>query len=111
MNPWVTSHVSKKLGLETCGSGWNEPLVPDNPLGFKFSGCCQNHDNCDGWSCGKCDKDFCGCMRKHCETYGGFMHLRRRCDAWANFYCDVVSDNGAGPYRDARKKCGKKECS
>ncbi|MCB1866782.1 MAG: RHS domain-containing protein [Chromatiales bacterium] len=26
-------------GLKTCGTGWNEPIVPDNPLGFPFSGC------------------------------------------------------------------------
>lgn len=31
-----------------CGSGWNEPLVPDRvgPLGFDFRLACKEHDNC-----------------------------------------------------------------
>lgn len=29
-----------------CGSGANEPWVPDNPLGFAFSKACGAHDNC-----------------------------------------------------------------
>jgi RHS repeat-associated protein len=39
------------MGLQTCGSGSNEPFVPDNPLGFGFSPCCANHDDCYG-TCG-----------------------------------------------------------
>jgi len=33
------------LGL-ACGSGWNDPFVPDNPGGYPFGGACQNHDDC-----------------------------------------------------------------
>lgn len=40
-----------------CGSGWNEPLVPEGMFGTDWSGACESHDNCYD-SCGA-DKNMC----------------------------------------------------
>lgn len=98
---------SDPVGLETCGSGWNEPIVPDNPLGFRFTNCCRSHDSCYdrcGPSRQQCDGDFCRCMRRTCEQYT-IPYLRTRCDALATLYCDTVVENGEGPFNNAQKKC------
>lgn len=29
-----------------CGSGWNQPVVPDSPMGYEFKDACDKHDNC-----------------------------------------------------------------
>jgi len=40
-----------------CGSGWNEPLVPDGAFGVDWSDACRQHDACYG-ACGA-DKGAC----------------------------------------------------
>lgn len=100
-------------GEETCGSGWNEPLVPDNPLTYSFSDCCQNHDDCYG-QCGgpskqTCDGNFCGCMRTEC-TRSGMAVSRWTCRRLAGLYCSAVTNMGGSAYDDARRKCGKPDC-
>ena len=100
-------------GEETCGSGWNEPLVPDNPMGFRFSDCCANHDNCYGNCAGpsrsQCDQNFCGCMKSECDRYT-LPYLKRRCTPLANLYCGAVVDHGGSAYDAARASCGKPGC-
>lgn len=100
-------------GEETCGSGWNEPLVPDNPMGFRFSDCCANHDNCYG-NCGgpsraQCDRTFCVCMKTECDRYT-LPYLQRRCTPLANLYCGAVVDHGGSAYDAARASCRKPGC-
>jgi len=96
------------FGLDTCGSGFNEGLVPDNPFGFPFSHCCNRHDNCydncfskPGQS--ECDETFCQCMLNRCGRYSG--SVLRVCTDVANAYCWAVKRGGANAFVDARKKC------
>jgi RHS repeat-associated protein len=103
-NPIVNSDP---FGLETCGSGWNEPLVPDNPLGFGFSPCCQNHDDCYG-ECGKskssCDNNFLSCMVGSCGS-PFFNPFYSTCGGLALLYYGAVAGAGQGAYDDAQGKC------
>ncbi len=97
------------LGLKTCGSGWNEPFVPDNPSGFPFSGCCQVHDDCYEDCKNKptkfeCDFRFWDCMRKKCERYTDAV-IRYRCRNMADRYAGAVANMGQGAFDDARKNC------
>ena len=96
------------FGLDTCGSGFNEGLVPDNPFGFPFSHCCNRHDNCydncfSKPSRSECDETFCQCMLNRCSRYSG--GLLRVCTDVANGYCWAVTRSGASAFADARKKC------
>jgi RHS repeat-associated protein len=91
-----------------CGSGWNFPLVPDNPLGFPFGGCCAGHDSCyddcaNRPSRAKCDGDFCACVSSKCQTYA--RGQKQSCDSLARTYCDAVKNNGEEAFRRARSKC------
>ena len=101
------------FGLETCGSGWNEPLVPDNPFGFPFSGCCRRHDECydccEGPSRRSCDQQFCSCSRRACK-HEAALAIAILCVATAELYCKAVVDNGAAPFDEARKKCPPPPC-
>ncbi|KAF4513861.1 UNVERIFIED_CONTAM: hypothetical protein B566_EDAN016756 [Ephemera danica] len=106
-------NLSDPTGEKTCGSGWNEPLVPDNPMGFRFSGCCESHDDCYG-KCGgptrvQCDQKFCGCMKAECDKYT-LPYLKRGCVALANLYCNAVVDHGSSAFTAARASCGKNGC-
>ncbi len=95
------------FGLDTCGSGILEGLVPDNPFLFPFSSCCRNHDNCYD-NCFSaptkfdCDDRFCGCMKSRCQQYG---YARSFCEWTAQKYCDAVVSKGQPAFDDARKKC------
>jgi len=95
-------------GLNTYGYVLQNPLnnydlyglqctgVPDNPFRFKYSPCCQEHDDCyDGLDCRReksrkeCDDEFRECLKDACskETW-----IRRRdiCMTWArNYYYGV----------------------
>ncbi len=92
------------LGLKTCGSGKNEPFVPDNPFGFKFSSCCQEHDDCYG-ECGRtkegCDNDFLNCMLQACGQEMG-PSRSSTCKMWARRYYNVVNFMGGGAYDAAQ---------
>jgi RHS repeat-associated protein len=99
-----------RLGLETCGSGWNEPLVPDNPFRFPFSECCQRHDNCYD-DCKKtptqreCDRAFCGCMTANCRRFDPGS-VRFSCEKSASLYCNAVQgSSGTKAFQGARRKC------
>ena len=92
------------LGLATCGSGFNEGLVPDNPFGHPFSYCCKRHDDCYDNCFGmppklECDENFCRCMLDRCNG----LHV---CRVTARTYCDAVKSRGQGAFDSARKKCG-----
>jgi RHS repeat-associated protein len=96
------------FGLDTCGSGFNEGLVPDNPFGFPFSHCCNRHDNCyddcfSKPSQSECDETFCQCVLNRCGRYSG--GLLRVCTDVANTYCWAVKRSGVSAFVDARKKC------
>lgn len=100
-------------GEKTCGSGWNEPLVPDNPIGHQFSPCCEGHDKCYD-TCGKnqeeCDNAFLLCMRNAVDaaTPGNGRWDKRRRDQgyWlAHKYYDAVHSMGKSAFDEAQKKC------
>jgi RHS repeat-associated protein len=96
------------FGLDTCGSGFSEGLVPDNPFGFPFSHCCNRHDNCyddcfSKPSQSECDETFCQCMLNRCGRYSG--SVLRLCTDVANAYCWAVKRSGSSAFVDARKKC------
>ena len=90
---------SDPLGL-SCGSGWNEILVPDNPC-FNFSGACANHDACYG-KCGNiketCDSKFLSDMATVCGT-------NVVCYALANVYYQAVNNFGGSAYTNAQNNC------
>ena len=82
------------FGLKTCGSGWNEPLVPDNPYGyFRFSSCCEDHDKCYG-TCGKtqaeCDNASESCMLNKCKKLSYRPILKFKCEGMACRYAWAV---------------------
>ncbi len=102
----LNSPISNRdvLGLATCGSGFNEGLVPDNPFGHPFSYCCKRHDDCYD-NCfsmppkSECDENFCKCMVDRCNG----LHI---CRVAAQTYCDAVKARGQGAFDSARKNCG-----
>lgn len=97
---------SDPLGLRTCGSGWNEKLVPDNPLGYTFTDCCEKHDECYD-DCDarpsqmSCDDGFLDCMMKECRKWGEPV----LCSALAKKYHAAVKKHGKGAFEDARRSC------
>jgi len=94
------------LGLKTCGSGWNEPFVPDNPRSFPFSDCCQRHDECYG-TCGAtrevCDEGFLYCMVKACTKYSAKIIILD-CSRWAMLYYRAVDRRGQDAYDRAQRE-------
>jgi RHS repeat-associated protein len=96
-------------GLLTCGSGRNEPFVPDNPFGFGFSDCCQQHDDCYG-TCGaektQCDDNFEQCMINSCISEGQGRPLRQAlCRSWARRYSWWVRNAGGSAFENAQADC------
>jgi RHS repeat-associated protein len=90
------------LGLKTCGSEWNEPIIPDNPFGFSFSDCCQEHDDCYG-TCGSnkdaCDTNFLECMLAACEKEDPRRISRvEQCKTYAKRYYWWVHNAGDTAY-------------
>ena len=98
-------------GLKTCGSGWNEPLVPDFPFGFLFSDCCEVHDDCyddcrNKPTREKCDLDFAQCLASACQRLlGQSMLFLKSCMELAATYAKIVQDNAEAAFKSARKKC------
>jgi RHS repeat-associated protein len=93
----------------TCGSGWSEPLVPDNPFGFNFSDCCQKHDDCYG-TCrsikDQCDDNFERCMINACAGVGPGRPLRiSLCHNWAKRYASAVRNLGEVAFDKAQTNC------
>lgn len=96
------------LGLRTCGSGWNEPIVPDNPRGFPFSGCCKLHDDCyedckNRPTKFECDFRFWDCMTAKCRRYPA--QVRQKCEQLAGTYAGAVANMGEDEFRKARERC------
>lgn len=104
-----------------CGSGWNEPLVPDSigPLCVDFKAACSDHDNCysrclpGGDNFGKpicaqtaleqresrrssCDTGFLESMRKSCSLCDAAR--RPLCDGVASIYELAVRAGGKGGF-------------
>jgi RHS repeat-associated protein len=89
----------------SCGSGWNECLVPDSPWGYVFSGACEDHDKCYG-TCGMqkhvCDANFYADMAAICRgIYAGDAN----CLFYAHLYFRAVHLYGSSAYRSAQKNC------
>ena len=114
-----------------CGSGWNEPFVPDAPGGFNFETACQNHDDCYG-TCGSekgdCDSQFLKDMMSVCQKapfsyetlcfseythtyYSCKIYPREQCKGYARTYYFFVDKLGQGPFDKAQEDCcnGKKK--
>ena len=93
----------------TCGSGWNEPLVPDNPFGFNFSNCCQEHDACYGncdYTQEQCDNNFETCLRNACAGEGPGRPMRISvCQTWAERYASAVRNLGEDAFDRAQEHC------
>jgi len=76
-----------------CGSPTD--LVPDNPFGFKFLGCCRQHDACygrcatDGEPRTECDDNFCECLDLVCVEVRNPIG-RAICYALSGTYCNAV---------------------
>lgn len=93
------------LGLKTCGSGWSDAVVPDDP-GFPFSDCCVKHDKCYDGDCGRypskeqCDSAFRNCMYDKCKAAG--FRRAGECVLVADTYHFFVWAFGNGPFRSAR---------
>jgi len=99
-----------RYGLDTCGSGYTEGFVPDNPLTFPFSYCCRRHDNCyDNCfsmpSKEECDDSFCQCTYNRCATFSYASGVRLLCQRWARAYCWAVTWRGQAAFAAARREC------
>jgi hypothetical protein len=96
-----------KFGLVGCGSGWNESVVPDSPLGYPFGKCCDAHDDCYGNCKGPvkstCDNNFHQCMLGSCRRYQGIA--RWVCEQLADIYFSAVDRFGQAAFDVARKAC------
>jgi hypothetical protein len=100
--------------LETEGCGPNnsivELLVPDNPLGFSFRPCCDDHDACYG-DCKskppkeKCDLDFNSCLQKRCNEIHSQSAFLPTCYTLGRLYYDAVRNKGAEAFAKSRKNC------
>jgi RHS repeat-associated protein len=90
-----------------CGSGWNDPIVPDTFWGqYDFSEPCEWHDQCYG-RCSDdpghksfCDEGFRDRMLRECESLTGLM--RTNCEANARSYYNAVRTMGGGAYSSAQ---------
>ena len=97
-------------GLRVCGAdgSWSSEFIPDEPWGYNFTECCQQHDDCygcEGKSAGKskrdCDLQFCLCMVKQCLRQASFVQGFRPCPSFG--YCMAVVLGGDKAFEKARK--------
>jgi len=93
-----------------CGSGWTEPIVPDDPV-FDFSAPCRLHDACYG-RCGadkhKCDQQFLQDMRSACRNAGAMSPAL--CYAIAYMYYQAVNLLGGSAFDSAQSLACPKVC-
>jgi RHS repeat-associated protein len=111
--PLVHSDVSGLLGSRGnqtygCGSGPSQPWVPNNPLGYPFLDCCNEHDRCyddceTKPSRAQCDNTFCSCLASKCVGYA--RGQKRQCESLARTYCEETRENGQGAFDRARSRC------
>ena len=98
------------LGLDGCGSGFFDPVIPNNPFGFPFKVCCDTHDNCYDDCKNKptkqqCDSVICSCFSGKCSSYSGAV--KWMCEKAAVQYCDKASNTETSKkaFDESRKKC------
>ena len=88
-----------------CGSGSTEPVTPDSPFGFDFSGACANHDACYD-SCGtpkdQCDRKFLNDMKNKCKSYQPALANPAFCELLAYVYYEAVNLMGGTAYNNAQ---------
>jgi RHS repeat-associated protein len=112
---------------KVCGTGWNEPYIPDYPNGWNFAGPCQNHDDCYGCKGKKmgmkkedCDNRFLKELLKVCLKGDNIIfhpdlwpkdwreiqfNPYLSCPQLALMYYKAVSSFGQKAFRDGRKDC------
>jgi RHS repeat-associated protein len=81
-----------------CGSGWNEPFVPEGMFGADWSAACENHDNCYG-TCGA-DKNVCDATLDN-EVSASCSW----CPPVGDLYGGAVGTFGQSAYDDAQAGC------
>ncbi len=90
---------------DCCGSGLNEPFVPNTPLGFNFLPACRAHDACyenpSGGRKQACDQNFLDTMKQECERFP--RGQRATCGSLANTYFDAVDRLGGSAFDNARR--------
>lgn len=94
-----------------CGSGPNEPLVPDWLYGINISNACYNHDICYD-QCGKskaqCDNDLRRDIEQACNSAPS-QQIKQEYYRMARQYQWAVQSFAGGAYDDAQKAgCCKK---
>jgi len=81
---WTYTQVNQDKPNGCGEAGWKGKLVPDNPLGFNFSGPCDGHDKGYG-KCGKSkdetDSEFLTAMYAVCDSEGSESQTRLD-EAW-----------------------------
>lgn len=100
-----------------CGSGWNQPVVPDSPMGYEFKKACDEHDNCysrcekggmnygNKVKCdqtpavrdarrGTCDEQFDQAIARICESYP----TAKICRILGRLYFVAVRLGGSGSF-------------
>ena len=93
-----------------CGGGPTQSIIPNEPFGFAFENCCNDHDVCYAKCRGPdrkiCDGDFLECLKNTCQQYliGG-VDLYRLCAATAATYYVAVRISGAPFFLLARRGC------
>ena len=98
-----------------CGSGWNEPFVPDWFLdgtgSSSFAGACENHDQCYS-TCGStqegCDDQFWNDLQAVCD--GVPIWLRLTCELRAVIYYGAVAGLGGSAHETAQDNYCEWEC-
>jgi hypothetical protein len=106
----LTVKLPQQLRLSgACGSGWNEPLVPDRFGDADFTSACRAHDACYE-TCGQeksaCDSRFHGDLRDACRSgYSGWWQAvgRQACFVAGEAYALAVQRMGGDAYRAAQR--------
>lgn len=93
-----------KPGL--CGTGWNEPFVPDAIGSINFGTACKMHDACYD-KCGAdriaCDVQFRRDVMRECAKLDGMG--RAFCKTTAVDYAVSVDTLGVSAFKKAQSKC------
>lgn len=91
-----------------CGSGWNEPFVPDGFGTIDFNPACKKHDECYA-KCGasktECDLQLRRDIRKECDKLLP-SGQRGLCRTLAIDYGVAVDMLGGSAFRDAQGSAG-----
>jgi hypothetical protein len=97
--------------MADCGpaDNWLGNVVPNNPFGFPFQKCCDDHDKCydkcDGPDKLGCDLDGCKCFFDGCKVHAGYVQTA--CTRTAQEYCYRIlySQLADLQFLKAREKC------